>query len=161
MVELHLHTLMWCLIKPMDNVVFNLSLSRWRCWQQLYALQHCHACNMKSSLSFDSSTLKHPFIGEPHGFESVRAVHWSVLRDMLVLGRKHCKVVTGILTGHCTLRWHMHVMGLSESATYRMRSLSTIYFITSHLLAKHIVKIFSSACLESVCRVAQEERSVF
>jgi hypothetical protein len=27
---------------------------------------------------------KHPFVGEPHGFESVKADHWSVLRDLPV-----------------------------------------------------------------------------
>lgn len=39
----------------------------------------------------------------------------------------------------------------------------SVYYLFYHFpaLARHIVRIFSSACLESICRVAQEERSVF
>jgi hypothetical protein len=36
-------------------------------------------------------------------------------RDLLALGRKQCRLITRLLlTGNCTLRWHLHIMGLLE-----------------------------------------------
>jgi hypothetical protein len=35
---------------------------------------------------------------------------------IMAFARKQCRLVTGLLTGQCTLRWHLHIVGLSESA---------------------------------------------
>jgi hypothetical protein len=39
--------------------------------------------------------------------------------DKLALDRKHCILVIGVLTENCTLREHLHILGLSESAMCR------------------------------------------
>jgi hypothetical protein len=35
---------------------------------------------------------------------------------LMALDRKQCRLVTRLLTGRCTFRWHIHIMGLSENA---------------------------------------------
>jgi hypothetical protein len=40
-------------------------------------------------------------------------------RDLLPSDRKQCRLVTGLLTGHCTLREHLHVMCLLDNFTHR------------------------------------------
>jgi hypothetical protein len=40
-------------------------------------------------------------------------------QDLLALDRKQFRWVTGLLTGHYTLRWHLHIMGLSENSKSR------------------------------------------
>jgi hypothetical protein len=35
------------------------------------------------------------------------------------LDRKQCRLVTGLVTDHCTFRWHLHIMGLLESTKCR------------------------------------------
>jgi hypothetical protein len=40
--------------------------------------------------------------------------------DLKALDREKCSIVTGLLTGHCTLRWHLHITtGLLESVMCR------------------------------------------
>lgn len=39
--------------------------------------------------------------------------------DITALERKQCRLVTGLLTGHCTFRRHLHIMSFLESATCR------------------------------------------
>jgi hypothetical protein len=36
------------------------------------------------------------------------------LREVLTLDKKQHKVVTRLLNGQCTFRWHLHTSGLSE-----------------------------------------------
>jgi hypothetical protein len=50
------------------------------------------------------------FIGKPSN---------KLSRDLMAMDKKHCKLVTGLLTGHCTLRQCLHVMGFSESTNCR------------------------------------------
>jgi hypothetical protein len=40
-------------------------------------------------------------------------------RDLMAMDRKHCGLVTGLLTDDCTLRWHLHIMDLWERAKCR------------------------------------------
>jgi hypothetical protein len=35
--------------------------------------------------------------------------------DIVALDRKWCRMVTALLTGHCTLRRNLNIMGLSET----------------------------------------------
>jgi hypothetical protein len=39
----------------------------------------------------------------------------ELCRDLLGLDRKRCRLVSRLLTGHCALRQHLHVMGILES----------------------------------------------
>jgi hypothetical protein len=41
------------------------------------------------------------------------------LRDTVSFNRMQSRVVTGLLTGHNTLRRHLHIMGLSDSPLCR------------------------------------------
>jgi hypothetical protein len=50
------------------------------------------------------------FIGRP----SVK-----LFQELLALDWKQCRLVTELLIGHHTLRWHIHIMGLSEITKYR------------------------------------------
>jgi hypothetical protein len=42
----------------------------------------------------------------------------NMSRDILALDRKQWRLVIGLLTGHCTLRWHLHIMGLPDNECY-------------------------------------------
>jgi hypothetical protein len=74
-------------------------------------------------------------------------------RDQMALDRKQCKLVTG-LTDHCTLRQHLHIMGLSESTKCRKcgQEAESSYHILCQcpVLAGHNLEIFGSASLELV-----------
>jgi hypothetical protein len=62
------------------------------------------------------------FIGRP----SVK-----LFRELLGLDWKQCRLVTELLIGHHTLRWHIHVMGLSEITKYRnRRNPLTVYSVS-------------------------------
>jgi hypothetical protein len=39
-------------------------------------------------------------------------------RGLLALERKHCRLIQGLLSGHCTLRY-LHVMGILGIAVYK------------------------------------------
>jgi hypothetical protein len=51
--------------------------------------------------------------------------------DLLAFNRNQCMLITGLLTGLCTQRWHLNIMGLLESALCRKCGLAkeslTIY----------------------------------
>jgi hypothetical protein len=42
-------------------------------------------------------------------------------RDLMALDRKQHRLVLGLLTGHCTLGQHLHIMALSEGTKCRKR----------------------------------------
>jgi hypothetical protein len=65
---------------------------------------------------------------------------WIVSRYLHTLDRKQCMLVTGLLTGHCTLWQYLHSTGLSESAMCRKSGkekkilpLRTTYFDNAQL----------------------------
>jgi predicted amidophosphoribosyltransferase len=68
------------------------------------------------------------------------------------LGQKKCKLVTGLLTGHWALRWHLHIMGLSENAMCKKckqeEEKSYHIFCPCLALAKYRVEIFHSAWIQ-------------
>jgi hypothetical protein len=74
-----------------------------------------------------------------------------LFRGLSALDRKQCRLVIGLLTGHCTLRWHPHIMGLLESAKCRKcrQKEESSYHILCQclLLAGHKLEIFASAWL--------------
>jgi hypothetical protein len=68
-------------------------------------------------------------------------------RDLMSLDGKQCRMVTGLLIGHCTLRGH-HITGLSESrAGSVQQEEESLYHILCQCpaLAGHRLAIFSSA----------------
>lgn len=59
--------------------------------------------------------------GLKEGHSEYRAVilgmrYLDMSRGLLALDRKQHRLVTDLLTGHCALRQHLHIMGLPESA---------------------------------------------
>jgi hypothetical protein len=46
------------------------------------------------------------FIGRPSD---------ELSRDLLALDKKQCRLITGVSTGHYTLRQYLHIMGLSKA----------------------------------------------
>jgi ribonuclease HI len=42
------------------------------------------------------------------------------IKDVLNLEKHNLRVLTGLLTGHCTLRYHMHKLGLNDQPTCRL-----------------------------------------
>jgi hypothetical protein len=69
-------------------------------------------------------------------------------RDLLALDRNLCRLITGLFIGHCTLKWHIRVMGLSGESVYRKcrQEEESFYHISCQIqaLARHRM-IFSSA----------------
>jgi hypothetical protein len=86
------------------------------------------------------------------GMGNKRALRKTVYRDLLAWDRKQCRLVTGLLAGHCTLRWHLHIMGLLDNTICRKygQKEESSYHILCHCpaLARHRMKIFSSAVAE-------------
>jgi hypothetical protein len=72
-------------------------------------------------------------------------------RDLLASDRKLCRPVTGLLTGHYTLKWHIYVTGLSSNVIYRKcgQEEESSYHILRQCpaLAGHRMKIFGPAWL--------------
>jgi hypothetical protein len=71
--------------------------------------------------------------------------------DLLALGRTGYRLVTGLLTAHCTLRQHLHVMSLLDNAICRKCGQEEeSYHIVCQCpaLAGHKMKIFGSAWVE-------------
>jgi hypothetical protein len=64
------------------------------------------------------------FVGKPFD---------KLSRDRRALGRKQCRLATGLLNGHCTLRQYLHIMGLLDSAKCRKcgQEESTIYSVNA------------------------------
>lgn len=48
-------------------------------------------------------------------------------RDLLASDRKQRRLITGLLTGHCTLRRILHVVGFWESYVSRRRNVGRTY----------------------------------
>jgi hypothetical protein len=65
---------------------------------------------------------------------------------------KKCRLVTGVFTGQWTLRWHLHIMSLSENAMCRKREkeVESPYHVLCPCLAlaTHRVEIFDSAWIQ-------------
>jgi hypothetical protein len=80
--------------------------------------------------------------------EAVFAVHWILSRDLIALDRKQCRLVTGLLTGQCMLRWHQHSTAwTSQKAPCAGRGILIPYTLCP-VLAGHRLEIFGSAWLE-------------
>jgi hypothetical protein len=64
----------------------------------------------------------------------------------LALDMKCCRTVTGLLTGHCTLRQHLNIVALSESTVFRKgrQEKEFSYFILCQFptLAMHRTEMF-------------------
>jgi hypothetical protein len=43
----------------------------------------------------------------------------NCLKNLLISDRKQSRLVTGVLTSHCTLRWHLNIMSFLVSAICR------------------------------------------
>jgi hypothetical protein len=75
-------------------------------------------------------------------------------RDLMALDRKQHRLVTGFLTGHCTLRQHLHIMDLLEST--RCKKYKQEEEFSYHILCQcqvwvgHRLEIFISAWLEPI-----------
>uniref|UniRef100_A0A8D8XN64 Reverse transcriptase zinc-binding domain-containing protein n=1 Tax=Cacopsylla melanoneura TaxID=428564 RepID=A0A8D8XN64_9HEMI len=41
-------------------------------------------------------------------------------KEMLYLSKEELQILTGLLTGHCSLNYHLHNMGIAESPTCRL-----------------------------------------
>jgi hypothetical protein len=61
----------------------------------------------------------------------------KISKDLLASHRKQCRLVTGLLTAHCTLRWQLHVMGLLDNAIcrklYKKRNPPNTFFVKALL----------------------------
>lgn len=72
-------------------------------------------------------------------------------RARLALNREDCKLVTGLVTGQCILRWHLHFISLSDNSICRkceQEEESSHHIFCQHpALAGHKM-IFSFAWLE-------------
>jgi hypothetical protein len=76
----------------------------------------------------------------------------KISRHILALDRKEFRLVIGLPTGHCTLRWHPHIMGLSDNAKCRKceyKEESSYHILCQcPVLKEHRIKIFGCAWLE-------------
>lgn len=95
-----------------------------------------------------------PNTRSPHQvWDNQRALRKTVYRDLLTWGRKQYRLVTGLLTGRCNLRWHLRITGLLDNATCRKcgQKEESSYHILCQCpaLAGHTMKIFSSAVAEA------------
>ncbi|KAL1454832.1 hypothetical protein WDU94_008965 [Cyamophila willieti] len=41
-------------------------------------------------------------------------------KEMLSLSKEELRILTGLLTGHCSLKYHLNIMGLAENSTCRL-----------------------------------------
>jgi hypothetical protein len=61
----------------------------------------------------------------------------KVSRDLLALGMKYYKLVTELLTGHCTLWCHLHIQASWKAPCTgnvdRRKYLPTMYFVDAQL----------------------------
>jgi hypothetical protein len=127
--------MVWCVIKPMDNIAFTLSLSKWGYQQQLYALWRCHAYIL-SPLCMQ--------------YEIFIVLWFTNMQSILLLvnhiGLSQSKLFIEVSSGTCwpragniaggwlecglaTVHWSDICMlwASLESAMYRMNSLSTSF----------------------------------
>jgi hypothetical protein len=69
-------------------------------------------------------------------------------RAILALNRERCTLVTGLVTGHCTLRWHLHFTSLSDNSIGKCEQEEEFshHILCQHpALEEHKMKIFSFA----------------
>lgn len=78
----------------------------------------------------------------------------ELYRDLLALDRKHCILITELLTGLCTQRWHINIMGplrkhlVQEIWTGNGISYNVLY--QCQILTWHTIEFFGFAWLDLV-----------
>jgi hypothetical protein len=84
-----------------------------------------------------------PFIGR----SSVK-----LSRDLLVLDRKQCRLVRGLLTWYYALRQHLHIMGFLKNTKCRKcgQDEESSYHTLCPVLARHRLGVFNSVWLELI-----------
>lgn len=77
--------------------------------------------------------------------------YYKTSSDLMPCNRKKCRLVRGLLTGHCTLRQHLLTTSLSENIKCRKcrrEEIVLLYKMTKSLLARYRSEIFGSAWLQ-------------